>query len=85
MKTLAKLVLICLGVDAKMHKHLAHDHDVMGNKYDPKMPESDQNSKGSEWISPDKRRSKCYGLALSDATFAGPFQAGAMIGLLKEQ
>lgn len=86
--TLAKLVLLGLGVNAKMHKHLNHDHDhdiVMSDKYDPKMPESESNENSSEWISPDKRRSKCFGLALSDATFAGPFQAGAMIGLLKEQ
>jgi uncharacterized membrane protein len=29
------------------------------------------------------RPDKCYGIALADATDFGPYQAGALIGLLK--
>lgn len=38
-----------------------------------------------EKLDPKTRPSKCYGLALADATYNGPYQAGALIGLLKKQ
>ena len=38
-----------------------------------------------EWLDPKTRPAKCYGIALADATDFGPYQAGALIGLLKHQ
>jgi predicted acylesterase/phospholipase RssA len=34
-------------------------------------------------LDPATRPAKCYALALADATYNGPYQAGALIGLLK--
>ena len=38
-----------------------------------------------EKLDPEKKQGKCYGIALADATDFGPYQAGALIGLLKHQ
>ena len=38
-----------------------------------------------EVLDPDTRPKKCYGIALADATDFGPYQAGALIGLMKHQ
>ena len=38
-----------------------------------------------EKLDPEKKLGKCYGIALADATDFGPYQAGALIGLLKHQ
>lgn len=39
-----------------------------------------------EWQDEDEERpEQCYGIALSDASDFGPYQAGALIGLLKHQ
>lgn len=35
-------------------------------------------------LDPTTRPKFCYGLALADATYNGPYQAGALIGLLKQ-
>jgi len=35
------------------------------------------------WGGDEPRPDKCYGIALSDASDFGPYQAGALIGLLK--
>lgn len=37
----------------------------------------------NEYLDPDTRPRKCYGIALADSTDFGPYQAGALIGLLK--
>ena len=39
----------------------------------------------TEVLDPDNRPKKCYGIALADSTDFGPYQAGALIGLLKHQ
>ena len=40
----------------------------------------------SDWHDDDEERpEQCYGIALSDASDFGPFQAGALTGLLKHQ
>ena len=46
--------------------------------------EVDQVNSAEEKLDPLTRPSKCYGLALADATYNGPYQAGALIGLLKK-
>ena len=38
-----------------------------------------------EPLNPETRPKKCYGIALADATDFGPYQAGALIGLLTHQ
>ena len=37
-----------------------------------------------EMLDPLTRPPKCFGLALADATDIGPYQAGALIGLLRD-
>ena len=39
--------------------------------------------KKDKWEGNEPRPDKCYGIALSDASDFGPYQAGALIGLLK--
>ena len=36
-----------------------------------------------EFLDTEDRPEKCYGIALADSTDFGPYQAGALIGLLK--
>ena len=44
-----------------------------------------QQELSDEKLDPEDREGKCYGIALADATDFGPYQAGAIIGLLKHQ
>ena len=45
----------------------------------------DHVNSAEEKLDPKTRPLKCYGLALADATYNGPYQAGALVGLLKKQ
>jgi len=47
--------------------------------------EYEQVNTPDEKLDPLTRPPKCYGLALANATYNGPYQAGALIGLLQKQ
>lgn len=58
---------------------------VMGKSMFEQFEEYEQVNLPDEKLDPLTKPPKCYGIALSDATYNGPYQAGALIGLLKKQ
>lgn len=52
--------------------------------FDHNLPATDLEV-SDEYLNPETRPKKCYGLALADSVDFGPYQAGALIELLKHQ
>ena len=50
--------------------------------FDHNLPATDLEV-SDEYLNPETRPKKCYGLALADSVDFGPYQAGALIELLK--
>jgi hypothetical protein len=69
-------------MDAADHVHSSQS--IVQHFIDSDLQEwSDDHTKEKEEpLDPATRPKKCYGVALSDATDLGPYEAGALIGLL---
>jgi hypothetical protein len=68
-------------------RHVHSSEEIFQHFLDAENQEwSDEHTQDPEEpLDPATRPKKCYGVALSDATDMGPYQAGALIGLLKHQ
>ena len=70
---------------------IVHWEDEHGEDEEIEIYEDEENewreeeTPSPEFLDPVKRVGKCYGIALADSTDFGPYQAGALIGLLKHQ
>ena len=66
---------------------IAKEDDFQAEDWEEQQWEEikEEEEEEEEFINSDGKPDKCYGIALADSTDFGPYQAGALIGLLKHQ